>query len=233
MEAGMPETAESPPELSCRESQLILKILPLRKQAKTMKKGEVEAVKHHLYCKPCRDLGLAGILDEKLSCRDALLVWAEQASAMHLDFLPNFKVGHKTLIEIYAVEHVWGKYQWKNERGGSGADTSTACSKRPCQRLYSYWRNVPMSTGAGDGADGVIHLMPKLIAVFREEGWPLEPLLKIQNERTRTVLRNLVKGKVSVSPGHYHSPEELAQEILANVEALQGLAVNPSVNGKK
>ena len=149
-------------ELSCREAHLILRVIPLRKNVSEMKEEEIASINHYIYCKDCRDRGLADILDMKLSCQEVILVWAERAGALWLDCSSVFGPRIEALIELYAAEHVWGKYQWKNSMGGSGWDTLTSCHEHPCRALHSYWVNVPMSSGAGDGPDGVIHLFPFL-----------------------------------------------------------------------
>ena len=101
-------------ELSCREAHLILQVIPLHKSSREMKKEEVASIEHYIQCKKCRDRGLADILDTKLSCLEAILVWAKNAGALWLDHCID------TLIELYATEHVWGKYQWKNSMGYCG-----------------------------------------------------------------------------------------------------------------
>ena len=205
-------------ELSCREARLILRILPLQKTFETMKQEESSAVKHYAGCKNCRDRGLAQILDTKLTCQSAILRWAENACALWLSH-------GETLIDEYAVEHVWGRYQWKNSMGGCGYDTITACPKRSCQVLHSYWAGVPMSSGAGDGPDGVIHLYPLLFDVFLEEKWALDELLVLQKKRVTEVLKNIESGKVTVSSGNYNSTDELMAEVREHIVALQKLAV--------
>lgn len=204
--------------LSCRESNIILRVIPLRKNIDDMKEEETAAIKHYVSCKSCRDRGLAGILDMRLSCQEAILIWAERARALWLS-------GQETLMDEYAVEHVWGKYQLKNWMGGCGYDTFTGCQERPCQELHNYWARVPMSSSAGDGPGGVIHLFPFLIRNFLKEGWPLNELLAIQKKRISEVIRDMEDGKVTVSSGHYHSIDELAAEILEHVSTLQKLAL--------
>lgn len=215
-------------ELSCRETKLILRVIPLRKNAKDMKEEEIAAVGHYLYCESCRNFGLAEILDTKLPCKDVLLVWAERPGALWLNFGP-LSVQLETLIEEYAVEHVWGKYQWKNKMGGYGYDNFTACRKQSCQALRSYWYDVPMSTMAGDGAEGVIHELPFFLEIFLKEKWPLDRFFEIQRKRMRQVIKDIKSGNISVSQNHYHSTDELAQEVQANIDALQKLFMSTQV----
>lgn len=218
--------AEKPEiELSCREAHLILRITPLRKNVKEMKEEEIAAIRHYLYCKVCRDRGLADILDTKLSCKEAILVWAEQVRALWLSCAPDYFISMETIIEMYAVEHVWGKYQWKNSMGGNGWDIGTGCPERSCLNLHGYWVSVPMSSSAGDGPNGVIHLFPFLFEVFLKQGWALDELLVVQKKRVATVLDDIESGKVTVSRGHYHSIYELIAEMQEHVAALQKLAV--------
>lgn len=208
--------------LSCREANLILRVTPLRKNTNEMSKEETAAIKHYVFCKPCRDRGLAEILNTKLSCREAILIWAEKARALWLS-------GQETIIDEYAVEHVWGKYQWKNWRGGCGYATLTGCQERPCRELHNYWERVPMSSSAGDGPGGVIHLFPFLIKNFIKEGWRINELLAIQEKRISKVIEDIKNNKVTVSSGHYHSIDELAAEILEHVAILQKLALRSQV----
>lgn len=212
-------------ELSCREAHLVLRVIPVDKNGKEMKKEEVAAVRHYICCKDCRDRGLAEILDTKLSCQEAIFVWARTAQALWLSCSPALCISAETLLEFYAVEHVWGKYQWKNSMGGDGWDTFTGCRERPCRALHYHWDNVPMSSSAGNGPGGVIHLFPFLIEVFIKEKWPLDELLAIQKKRIADVLQDIKSGKVTVSSGHYFSIGELMEEIQEHIAALQKFAV--------
>lgn len=222
-QAGKPEI-----ELSCREAHLILRVIPLRKNVSEMKEEEIASIKHYIYCKNCRDRGLADILDTKLSCKEAVLVWAERAGALWLDCSSVF--GPRiALIELYATEHVWGKYQWKNSMGGCGWEIGTGCRERSCLSLYIYWADVPMSSSAGDGPGGVIHLFPFLFETFLKEKWPLDELLAVQRKRVAAVLKDIKSGKVTVSSGHYHSTDELMAEMQEHVAALQKLAVSSKI----
>lgn len=221
--------AEKPEiELSCREAHLILRVIPMRKNVSQMKEEEIASIKHYIYCKNCRDRGLADILDTKLSCKEAVLVWAERAGALWLDCSLVFGFRIETLMELYAIEHVWGKYQWKNSVGGNGWDIGTGCCERSCLNLHSYWASVPMSSSAGDGPDGVIHLFPFLFEMFLKEKWLLDELLAVQKKRVAAVLKDIKSGKVTVSSGHYHSIDELMAEIREHITALQKLAVHPA-----
>lgn len=210
-------------ELSCREAHLLLRVIPLLKNVKGMKEEEVAAIKHYIYCKGCRDCGLADILDTKLSCKEAILVWAQHAAAMWLSCI-DFITAEK-LIEFYAVEHVWGKYQWENSMGGCGWDVTTSCQEQPCRSLHYYWAGVPMSSSAGDGPGGVIDLFPFLIETFLQEEWPLDELLTVQKDRIAAVLYCIKSGEVTVGNGHYNSVDELVAEMKEHVAALQKLAV--------
>ena len=215
--------------LSCREAHLILRVIPLRKNVNEMKEEEIASIKHHIYCKNCRDRGFADILETKLSCKDAILVWAERAGALWLDCSSVFGPRIETLIELYAAEHVWGKYEWKNSMGGNGWDIGTGCRERSCLNLHSYWASVPMSSSAGDGPDGVIHLFPFLFEVFLKQGWAFDELLAVQKKRIAAVLKDIKSGKVTVSSGHYHSTDELMAEMREHVVALQKLVVRPTI----
>lgn len=222
-------TEKSKIELLCREAQLILNVIPLRKNMSEMKEEEIASIRHYVYCNDCRDRGLADILDTKFSCKEAILVWAERAGALWLDCSSVFGPRIKTLIELYAAEHVWGKYQWKNSRGGFGWEIGGAgCRERSCLNLHSYWARVPIGNSAGDGPGGVIYLFPFLFEIFLKEKWPLEELLAIQKNRIAAVLKDIESGKITVSRGHYNSIDELIEEMREHVVALQKLAVRPT-----
>jgi len=211
-------------KLSCREAYLILRVIPLRKNASEMREEEIASIEHYINCKNCRDRGLADILDTKLSCKEAILVWAARAGALWFDCSSVFGPQIKTLIELYATEHVWAKYQWKNSMGGSGWEIGTGCRERSCLNLHSYWASVPMSSGAGDGRDGVIHLFPFLFETFLKEKWPLDELLAVQKKRVAAVLKDIKSGRVTVSSDHYHYVGELMAEMEEHIEALQKIA---------
>lgn len=218
--------AEKPEiKLSCREAHLILRITPLCKNLSEMKEEEIVAIEHYFYCKYCRDRGLADILDTKLSCKEAILVWAERACALWLACNPAFAPCFDTLIEIYATEHIWGKYQWINSMGGCGWDINTGCYKHSCLNLYKYWERVPMSGSLGDGPDGVIHLFPFLFNLFLKQKWPLDELLAVQRKRIAALLEDIKSGKIRVSKRHYHSVGEVMEEMQKHIAVLQKLAV--------
>lgn len=220
--AGQAERIE--PVLSCRESRLLLRVLPLRKNVYEMGPEEAAGIRHYLYCKLCRDVGLTDILDKDLTCQEALLVWAEAAEALWLTCAPAHGISTEMLIESFAVEHVWGKYKLRNSGTDQGWDFEDACCERPCQSLHTYWLGIPMSTSAGDGPEGVINLMPCLIEIFDREEWPFDELLAIQAARVVKVLGDLRRRKVTVSSAHYHSVGQLTDEISAHIAALHKLA---------
>ncbi|MDP2587802.1 MAG: hypothetical protein Q8P33_03455 [bacterium] len=223
--------AEKPEiKLSCREAHLILRVIPLRKNVSEMKEEEIASIKHYIHCKDCRDRGLADVLDTQLSCKEANLVWAERASALWLDCSSMFGPRVETIIELYATEHVWGRYQWKNSMGGHGWDIGTGCREHSCQALHSYWASIPMSSGAGDGPGGVIQLFPFLFETFLEEKWPLDELLAVQKKRIAALLEDIKSGIVTVSTGHYSCTYELLEEIQEHIAVLQKLAVRPMVS---
>ena len=220
--------AEKPEiELSCREAHLVLRVIPLRKNVNEMKEEEIASIKHYLNCKDCRDRGLIDILDTKLSCQEVILVWAEHAGALWMDVSSMFGPRIETLVELYAAEHVWGKYQWKNSMGGSGWETFTRCPEHSCRTLHSYWARVPMSTMSGDGPDGVIYLFPLLFEIFLKEKWTLDELLVVQKKRIARVLKDIKNNKVTVSSGHYNSVDELMAEMQEHVTVLQKLVIPP------
>lgn len=75
----MSATPVAKPELklSCTETRLLLQAIPLAKNVNEMSEVEVATIKHYLNCQNCRDRGLADILGIKLSCYEAILVWAQ------------------------------------------------------------------------------------------------------------------------------------------------------------
>jgi hypothetical protein len=217
-------TAAQDVTLNCREAQLILKVIPLAKSYFDMNKEEFAAVKHYTNCKNCRDQGLAEILDDKLSCQQAILVWARYASALWLDI--TWGLAPFSLYDLYAIEHVWGKYEWQNSMGGHGWNSETACHEHACLEFHYYWQSVPMSSSAGDGENGVIHLFPQLFKIFQDQNWPLDDLLSVQKQRIYALLADIKSGNVSISPGHYHSIENVMSEMREHIKLLQNLAVH-------
>lgn len=213
-------------ELSCREAHLILRVIPLRKNVSEMKKEERASIEHYLHCKDCLDRGLADILDTKLSCKEAILVWAEHAGELWLHCLPIFGYRIKTLIELYATEHVWDEYQRENHMDdGSDWKIHTGCREHSCQTLCNYWKSIPTVLLSGS-VGGAIHLFPFLFEIFLKEKWSLDELLVVQKNRISAVLKDIKDGKITVLSGHYHSIDELMAEMQEHVAALQKLAVH-------
>jgi hypothetical protein len=192
-----------------------------------MRREERDAVGHYLTCKSCRDAGLARITEKDLSCHEAVLVWAESATPLWLACSPHQFMIAETLIEHYATEHVWGRYEWKNSRGGNGWNTSLSCSERPCRVLHDYWANIPLSSSAGNGAQGRIHLFPFILQeIFLKEGWSLDKLLKIQQGRVTTLLKEIKRQRIPIGCGRYDSTDEIFAEIEQHIEALQQVALH-------
>ncbi len=206
-------------KLSCESARLILKLRqsPLDLPAEKMGDDQRAAVKHYIHCADCCSMGLASILEHPIECQEAILIWAR--SARMLEF------GFSTLEERLAIEHVSGKYQWKFPRGGNGWDYDNCCQNLACQTLWTFWHNVPMSSSAGDGASGVIELFPTIINIFSKEGWPLDPVFSLQEARLGAVLECIKSGKVTLSPGHYHSIDELVNEAAVHLRAVHRLVL--------
>jgi hypothetical protein len=215
-------------KFSCREARLVIRSISLRKNGNEMREEELAAVGHYLTCKKCRDTGLANIHEEKLTCREAILVWAEASCALWQNCAPYapLLIANR-LVEHYAVEHVWGKYQWKKTpRGGNGWDEFYGCSERACLALHSYWSKIPMSSGAGDGPQGVICLFPFILhEIFIKEGWSLNKLFEVQRKRVAALLEDIAIGGVNVGHGHYNSAIELFAETQQHIATLQRLAL--------
>lgn len=215
--------------LTCREAQLLLKVIPKEKRVDAMSPTELGAFQHYIGCVGCLNLGLENITGTSITCLQALLVWAEHAGALWLYSNPGMPWGRfDSLLQQQGLEHVWGRYQ-RNAMGGIGYNNFLGCRKRCCQSLVAYWHSIPMSSGAGDGEQGVRGLYPWLLGIFEREGWPLDQLFKVQTARVAQLLADIHNGKLTASPGHYHSIDDLHAEVLGHVAALQELALRSNL----
>lgn len=173
--------------LSCREAELLLRVIPLDKERKDMKPEEVGAVEHYYNlnpgCKPCRERGIRKILQREISCQGALETCANNPGPLYLS-------GIRSLKELLAVEHVWGRWIPRDE--GSYHFQIESCKEKPCFGLRYFWINTPLSS-AYNGEKEVAEEIPFLIKVFRETGWPLENILNIQSRRIEEVLEKLTQ----------------------------------------
>jgi hypothetical protein len=204
-------------ELSCRESQLLLKVIPMEKELSGGSPEEKAAAGHYIGCDPCQRKGLHEITGTKLSCQEAILVWAKSNRALFLS-------GRDDIKTQLAKEHVWGR--WVKRTDDHGFDSSfERCQNKPCEKLFIYWQRVPMSSHY-DGGSGVIHLLPAVLEIFREQKWSLNEILKIQRERISLVIEHLAKRKIPPPGGHYNDLYEPQVEVNANVKALQELILD-------
>ena len=202
-------------ELTCKEARLVLKVIDINKKRENMIPEEVGAVAHYFCCGECKNLGLNEILAKKITCQEALEIWAAKPG-------PRFLCGTDTLKEELAVEHIWGRLGTRRLPSGSTVPEPHlgACRKDPCTKLRMYWVNAPLSC-AYDGEKETAAQIPFLIRVFLEENWPLEKLLEIQYQRMETLLEGLLVGDVGECRGIYSRIEDLKQEVKVNIQGLQ------------
>jgi len=196
---------------NCEAARQVIARVPLEKLASDMDESEIKSINHYLSCKACRDLGLENIHSHKMTCQEAMLVWAKDPKALWMECsIPYYRF--ETLDQLYAVEHVWGKYEWENSMGGHGFDNGSSCGERSCRTLHHHWKNVPMSTMAGDGPQGVIHQLAVTVRVFKEAGWKLNELFELIEQR-RKLLEESIRKRETIPNGHYNSLGEMQAEL--------------------
>jgi hypothetical protein len=191
--------------LTHNEAQLVLGVMDPDKLDSEMSKNEIKAVEHYVNCEECQTDGLAKLLGLTLSCKDAVLIWAQNPG--HLNLYAQ------TLRQKLAAEHVWGR----------GRLEENFCQNHPCQLLRHHFMTAKGCSSVPPG--GINDLFPFLIDIFRHEGWPLNELFTIQEERVHELLRSIKSGKVDVSEGYYFSADELMEEIERHVRCLQQFAL--------
>ena len=212
-QAAIQKEKERKLELTCDEARLVLKVMDDTLEGISMKTEERAAIRHYINCEECRKVGLAEIRQQTLSCREALEIWAAKPGALWLD-------PQRTLLDQLAVEHVWGRMVTRE--GVSFKDPHYgACQASPCTKLRSFWQQSPLCLFY-DGEREAVREIPLLIEIFLEEKWPLDRLLKIQEERMNLLLKSLVAQEI---PSHdcsqYHNIEDLASEVMENIRGLQ------------
>jgi len=193
----------------------VLKVISPDKNPVDMSPDKLTALTHYSRCKRCRDIGLDEMLGLNMSHQEAILIWAKNPGALDL-------AHNKSLQQECAVEHIWGKFEIVP--GGGGYNFATGCSHRSCRTLSGFWQNSPISLFY-NGEDEVAREFPVILEIFVTEGWPIKELLNIQKRRVKSLIADLEKGEITVSPGHYLSASHLTAELLAHVEALQKLAL--------
>src|SRR3989338_7035528 len=90
--------------LSCKEAQLVLKVMPFQGNIREMNEEAKSACKHYAQCDGvCIERGLGRITGKTISCQEALELWASKPGPLYLC------LDVETLEEMFAVEHVWGR----------------------------------------------------------------------------------------------------------------------------
>ncbi len=212
--------------LSCRESQLLLRVIPLDKKYSEMNPEEQAAVAHYCTnnggnyggCLPCKKSGLSKIISREISCKEAIEIWATKPGPFYL----GSEV--ETIREITALEHVWGRRIPRTEEEKESyktvwEDNVEACKNKPCESLMYYWMQAPLSLFY-DGEKETSKQIPFLINVFKEEGWPLDNLLDIQRDRIYAVLDSITKGK---KMHDYPNINDGINDVINNINVLQEL----------
>ena len=214
-------------ELSCKESQLILRVIPKDKEYREMNEEETAAVDHYCSnqkkqyggCLPCKEVGLSKILSKEISCQEAIETWAKKPGP----FYHGNDV--QTLTEILALEHIWGRKVPTTEKEREIVvmavhDNIDNCKKKPCTALMSYWRGVPLSLFY-DGEKEIAKQIPFTIELFKENELSLENILAIQKKRVGNMLVSLAKGEERFD--HYHQRSHSTYELMKHIEVLQNL----------
>jgi hypothetical protein len=193
-------------ELNCREAQLILRVMDPNSETNGGTPEEAAACRHYSGCVACKKIGLSKIIGKELTCQETLEILARNPG-------PHYLRGGSSIREQLAIEHVFGRrIEGKSEIYG-------ACEKPSCMRLFHYWLDAPLSCFY-DGEEELAREIPLLIEIFVKEGWPLNKLLEIQQQRLMTLVNSLVKGE---KPSGYHPPEDVVNEIKENIQVLQEL----------
>lgn len=194
-------------ELSCREAELVLNVIPLERDTGEMNEVELAALRHYARCGKCKDKGIAKFINCELSHKDIILVWARNPGDLRYHW--------GSLLEKYVAEHIFG-------RDVPGLNTGQ-CQEWTCQRLGTHWSSHIPST-SNDAPGGLIGEFPVLLDIFFKSRWSLDELFVIQEKRIGSVLEDIKNGEVTVGAGRIHHVDELVSELKAHVKALQRLA---------
>ncbi|MFC1640777.1 hypothetical protein ACFL2D_01860 [Patescibacteria group bacterium] len=220
----MPEQRLVEETMPCTEARAALRVISLNKMFEEMTDDEKKPCRHYIHCDDCRREGLDVILGEPISCMNALLEWARKPGPLWLDIIPGLHVHHDNLIQIQAIEHVWGKFNWENQAGGSGWEVWTrtcTADKSPCTDLFRTWQCTPLSSHS-NGEETVYHQLAALVRAFAHQGWPTGEILKIQTERIQKLVQGLRTKEIpDDDQGCYNSMTDLGEEIQAHIHALQ------------
>lgn len=179
-------------------------------------KSELQAAAaHYAGCNECRELGMSAITDRKMTCQEAILIWARRLGPLWLDVC-------RTVREAIASEHVWGRQIGVEGTHYNGAHYS-ACAEPLCTALRYYWMEAPLSSGY-DGAYEVALEIPILVSWSLRAGWLSEDfskLLAIWRERLRKLRGCICVGKIpSEDSAHYYRIEDVEQELQIGLDNL-------------
>ncbi len=210
--------------LSCKEAQLVLKVMPFRENIREMNEEAKSVRKHYAQCDGvCIERGLGRITERNIYCREALEIWASKPGPLYLC------IDVETLEEMLAVEHLWGR-SCKGFNAYFGTKFHDphyeACEENPCRALQYYWQHAPLSSHY-DGERETAGEIPFLIKVFIDNGWPIDKLLEIQRQRLEMFISAFVEKTrmgLTLEVGGERMPvDHMGQEINVHIKELHVL----------
>lgn len=197
--------------LTCREAQLILRVMDIDKPFDRLSDEERAALAHYgdlqPFCVDCHELGLARITGTSLDCRQAIMAWVRRDDHALLQLNQV-----RSLRDCLAREHVYGRMRAVD---GRSVDYLNSCQFHACRTVAACWHDAHLSAFY-DGDRETAMFIPLCLLTFRQEGWPLEDLLKSQAEMFERRLQQLEHEPGASLPRH---------ELNANWSALQVMAL--------
>lgn len=176
-------------ELSCREVRLMVKLVSLDTDGLEMSEEAGSAAYHYWICKECQKIGLSEILNHPISCKDAISVWVRKLCHLGL------RIEIKTLRDVLALEHVWGRSVKTTEFGTEHINPNfEACNGWGCTALRAYWHSVPYSCH-NDCEGAGIYVISLAYKIFQHEEWSINDLLAIYENRFELLIKHFRKGE--------------------------------------
>ncbi len=194
----MTQTAETKTILTCRETELLLKIIAsqsLRKKIVDLVPEEIDPIDHYLSCDTCRHKGLATISGfTSISCKEAVEGWLQLDAPRPLHRAASRQI--TSLQDQLYIEHIWGS----TGQSGRSLFVLHPCLNAPCSEIAERIRDSfvnprPPFYGEDYNTEWSASDIPMAINVFAELGLPLENLFKIQSERIRYLASALEHSK--------------------------------------
>lgn len=203
--------------LSCREAQLLLRVIDPDKKFNRYTDEETAALRHYgefRGCPECHDLGLEVITHRPLTHQEAIECWVAAPDHSLL-----FWTRCDSLRDCLASEHIVGRYKRVPEPRMSDEPEWVSyfqpCSHEACRIVGTFWREAPLCSHY-DGDRETTMLLPLTLWVYRKQGWPIDSLL---NQQAR-----VLECRLTQLAAHTPDAGYAADEIRANMTALMALA---------